>query len=195
LLESELNKFLDQNSRANRPKVVAKPKTGKPTSKVSTEESKRLIALEKELIELLFEGNEEIIGNIFDTIMPEDFTNKGLGALAKVVHYEYLKGIIEPAALIEKIEDEKLKNYVLSFTLGEHQISSTWDKMSSSGKVSKDPVKYTLDTLKKYQLMKIDEQIKSNDLKIENLGNDPEIIQLMKANDELRSEKKQLNAS
>ncbi len=43
--------------------------------------------------------------------------------------------------------------------------------------------------------MKIDEQIKSNDLKIENLGNDPEIINLMKANDELRSEKKQLNAS
>ena len=32
-------------------------------------------------------------------------------------------------------------------------------------------------------------------LKIENLGNDPEIISLMKANDELRSEKKQLSAS
>ena len=195
LLETELNKFLEQNKRANRPKVYAKPKNGKPSSKIITEESKRLIILEKELIELLFEGNEEIIGNIFDTILPEDFTNKGLGALAKVVHDEYLKGHYETAALIEKIEDEKLKNYVLTFTLGDHQISTTWDKMSSSGKVAKDPLKYTQDIIKKYQLMKIDDQIKSNDLKIENLGNDPEIINLMKANDELRNEKKQFKVS
>ncbi len=41
--------------------------------------------------------------------LPEDFTNKGLGTLAKVVHDEYLKGNYEPAALIDKIEDEKLK--------------------------------------------------------------------------------------
>ncbi len=44
---------------------------------------------------------------------------------------------------------KNLKNYVLTFTLGDHQISTTWDKMSSSGKVAKDPVKYTLDTIKK----------------------------------------------
>ncbi|MCB0732282.1 MAG: DNA primase [Ignavibacteriae bacterium] len=193
LLESELNKYLQINKKAIQPKPFSNVKDGKPKSQISSEEDKRLISVEKEVIQLLFEGNEEIIGNIFDTILPEDFTNKSLGKIAKVVHDEYLKGQYEPAALIEKIEDDKLKNYILTITLGEYQISSTWDKRSSSGKVAKDPIQYTLDTIRKYQIIKIDEQIKANEIKIENLGNDPEVLQLMKTNDELRKEKKELN--
>ena len=41
-------------------------------------------------------------------------------------------------------------------------------------------------------MLKIDNQIKFNDKKIENLGNDPEVIELMKSNDELRRKKKSL---
>jgi DNA primase len=195
LLETELNKYLEQNSRVIRPTQTVKSKNGKPSSQILSETDKRLFPLEKELVELLFEGNEEIIGNIFDTIMPEDFTNKSLGTLAKIVHDSYLEGNYNTASLVEKIDDEKLKNYVLSITLGEYQISSTWDHRSSSGKIAKDPIKYSSDTLKKYQLLKIDEQIKKNNLKIENLGDAPEVINLMKANEELRNEKRQLNSA
>jgi DNA primase len=195
LLETELNKYLEQNSRVIRPTQTVKSKNGKPSSHSLSETDKRLFPLEKELVELLFEGNEEIIGNIFDTIMPEDFTNKSLGTLAKIVHDSYLEGNYNTASLVEKIDDEKLKNYVLSITLGEYQISSTWDHRSSSGKIAKDPIKYSSDTLKKYQLLKIDEQIKKNNLKIENLGDAPEVINLMKANEELRNEKRQLNSA
>jgi hypothetical protein len=42
-------------------------------------------------------------------------------------------------------------------------------------------------------VVKIDEQIKTNENKIEKLGNDPEVINLMKANDDLRKEKKELS--
>jgi DNA primase len=195
LLETELNKYLEQNSRVIRPTQTVKSKNGKPSSHSLSETDKRLFPLEKELVELLFEGNEEIIGNIFDTIMPEDFTNKSLGTLAKIVHDSYLEGNYNTASLVEKIDDEKLKNYVLSITLGEYQISSTWDHRSSSGKIAKDPIKYSSDTLKKYQLLKIDEQIKKNNFKIENLGDTPEVINLMKANEELRNEKRQLNSA
>jgi DNA primase len=195
LLETELNKYLEQNSRVIRPTQTVKSKNGKPSSHILSETDKRLFPLEKELVELLFEGNEEIIGNIFDTIMPEDFTNKSLGTLAKIVHDSYLEGNYNTASLVEKIDDEKLKNYVLSITLGEYQISSTWDHRSSSGKIAKDPIKYSSDTLKKYQLLKIDEQIKKNNFKIENLGDTPEVINLMKANEELRNEKRQLNSA
>ena len=112
--------------------------------------------------------------------------------MAKIVYDDYLKGNVNIASLIEKIEDEKLKNYVLTITLGEYQISGAWDDRSSSGKVERDPVKYANDTIKKYQLIKIDEQIKANDKKIENLGSDPEVLNLMKENDELRKEKTNL---
>jgi DNA primase len=195
LLETELNKYLEQNSKAARSPQTVRTKNGKPASQTLSETDKRLFPLEKELIELLFEGNEEIIGNIFDTIMPEDFTNKSLGTLAKVVHDAYLEGNYNTASLVEKIEDEKLKNYILSIKLGEYQISTTWDQRSSSGKITKDPVKYSLDTIRKFQLLKIDEQIKKNNLKIENLGDAPEVINLMKANEELRNEKRQFNSA
>ena len=192
LLENELEKYLEQNRRISNREPNRRVKNGKPASKILSDEDKRLVYLEKELIELLFEGNDEIIQKIFNTISPEDFTNNSLSHLAKIVNESYLKGNFETAVIVEKIEDEKLKNYVLSISLGEHQISSNWEKMSNSGKIEKDPLRYTDDTLRKYQMLKIDYQIKINDKKIENLGNDPEIIELMKSNDELRKKKKSL---
>jgi len=195
LLESELNKYLAQNRASKGSNQQYKSRDGKPKTKIQSNGDKRLVAIEKELIELLFDGNEEIIGHIFDTILPEDFTNNSLKSLAKLVHDAYLEGNCDTALLVEKIDEEKVKNYIMSITLGEYQISSSWDKRSSSGKVSKDPLKYTMDTIKRYQLVKIDEQIKANDIKIENLGSDPEVRNLMKTNDELRKEKHQLNGS
>ncbi|MBK7104744.1 MAG: DNA primase [Ignavibacteriae bacterium] len=192
LIESELNKFLSQNKKNEFQSDQKITKTGKPNSVIKTEINTQLVNLEKELIHLLYDGNEEIIGKIFDAIQPEDFTNNSLRKLAGIVYDSYIKGNFNLADVIEKIDDEKLKNYVLTITLGEYQISSNWDEKSSSGKVEKDPLKFAIDTIKKYQLIKIDEQIKLNDMKIENLGNDPEVINIMKENDELRKEKTSL---
>ncbi|MCP5064625.1 MAG: DNA primase [Ignavibacteriae bacterium] len=193
LLESELNKFLDQYRKDSNRKSSNKSKTGKPKEEVSENGfDKKFRPLEKRIIELLFEGNEEIMGNIFDTILPDDFANKTLGSLAQIVHDSYLEGQHSTASMIEKIEDEELKNYILSLSLGEYQISSSWHKRASSGEIKKDPLKYSIDLVKKYQLLKIDEQILSNDKKIENLGNSSEVLELMKINDELRKEKTNL---
>ena len=190
ILEKELIKHLDQINKQDNVRSVRSVKTGRPVSKLKSEEDRRITLLEKELIDLLLEGNDEITGKIFDTLQPQDFTNLKLGSLAKIIYDYYLKGKFDTALIIEKVDDEKLKNYILSVTLGDHQISSSWDNRSSTGKVEKDPLKYTLDTLKKYQMLKIDNQIKKNDQKIEVLGNDPEVLDLMKENEELRKEKK-----
>ena len=192
LLESELAKHLNQIRRPTQTRPQNFVKNGKPSSQNTTEENRQIISLEKELIDLLLEGNDEIIGKIFDAVLPEEFTNKKLGALSKIIYDSYKEGNHDTAYIVEKVEDEKLKNYILSVALGDHQISSSWDHRSSSGKVEKDPLKYTDDTLRKYQMLKIDNEIKNNDRKIEILGNDPEVLNLMKANEELRGEKKLL---
>ncbi|MBK7980802.1 MAG: DNA primase [Ignavibacteriae bacterium] len=189
LIETELNKFLSQNKRAELQTEQRIVKTGKPGSQIKSEINTQLLNLEKELIHLLFEGDEEIIGKIFDAIQPEDFSNNSLKNLALIIFDAYMRGNFNLADVIEKIEDEKLKNYILNVTLGEYQISSTWDEKSSHGKVEKNLLKYANDTIKKYQLIKIDEQIKLNDIKIEKLGNNPEVIKIMRENDELRKEK------
>ena len=189
LIETELNKFLSQNKRAELQTEQRIVKSGKPGSQIKSEINTQLLNLEKELIHLLFEGDEEIIGKIFDAIQPEDFSNNSLKNLALIIFDSYMRGNFNLADVIEKIEDEKLKNYILNVTLGEYQISSTWDEKSSHGKVEKNLLKYANDTIKKYQLIKIDEQIKLNDIKIEKLGNNPEVIKIMRENDELRKEK------
>ncbi|MBI1933072.1 MAG: DNA primase [Ignavibacteriales bacterium] len=189
LIETELNKFLSQNKRAELQTEQRIVKSGKPGSQIKSEINTQLLNLEKELIHLLFEGDEEIIGKIFDAIQPEDFSNNSLKNLALIIFDAYMRGNFNLADVIEKIEDEKLKNYILNVTLGEYQISSTWDEKSSHGKVEKNLLKYANDTIKKYQLIKIDEQIKLNDIKIEKLGNNPEVIKIMRENDELRKEK------
>ena len=190
LLESELNKFLAQYRKDSYRKSTKRNKTGKPKAEVQEDNlDKKFRPIEKKIIELLFEGDEKIMDKIFDTVLPEDFTNKTLGSLAQIVYDSYLAGKHSTASMIEKITDEELRNYILSLSLSEYQISNSWHKRASSGEIKKDPLQYSIDLVKKYQLLKIDEQINSNDNKIENLGNSSEVLELMKINDELRKEK------
>ena len=152
LLETELNKYLEQNSKEqDRPKAVHKQKMENQLLKLLSESDKRIYSSRERINRTYSLKGMRKLSEIYSIqYMPEDFTNKSLGTLAKVVHDSYLEGNYNTASLVEKIEDEKLKNYVLSITLGEHQISTTWDKRSSSGKIAKDPVKYSLDTIRKY---------------------------------------------
>lgn len=193
LLEKELNKILSRNNKSNNFKSKAAQKNGEPQNKNLSKRERKVISLEKEIIHLLFEGNDEIIGNIFDTIMPEDFSNGSFKKLAQTVHDEYLKGNFSPAHLIEKIEDENVRDYILKIVAGEYQISESWHDRDSSGRVEKDPMNYAKDTLKKYQILKINEQILINNSKIETAGNDEEILELMMLNEDLRNEIKQLS--
>lgn len=195
LLETELNKYLAINLKTANKNLPTIVKNGKPSLNQKLKLEAINDPIEKELILLLFEGNETIIGKIFDSILPEEFKNKNFRKLAEIVHNEYLKGNVEPAMLIEKIDDDNLKNYVIKLTLGEYQISSGWDKKASTGKVEKDPIKYVEDTILRYQISKIEEQIKINNQKIENLGDDLEVIKIMKLNDELIKEKTALTSS
>ncbi len=191
LLETELNKFLKQYKKITSHKPANRQNKVNETqgNGEKTILDKKYRPIEKDFIQLLFEGNEEIIGLIFDTIMPEDFTNKTLGSLAKIVYDSFMKGNFSTAAMVEKIEDEDLKNYIISLSLKEYQISNNWHERSTNGLIKKDLITQTKDLIKKYQILKIDEQIIENNNKIENLGDDPAIIELMKLNDELRKEK------
>ena len=191
LLETELNKFLKQNKKfaSRKPANQRSKVTQAQENSEKTISDKKYRPIEKDFIQLLFEGNEEIMGLIFDAILPEDFTNKTLGSLAKIVYDSFMKGNFSTASMVEKIEDEDIKNYIISLSLNEYQISNNWHERSTNGLIQKDIITQTKDLIKKYQLLKIDEQIIENNTKIENLGDDPAIIELMKLNDELRKEK------
>jgi DNA primase len=191
LIESEVEKQLKlTQSRENRVNQRAIQSSVQKSIETKKElNGNGLTNFELEIIKLLFEGNEEVIGNICDHIMPEDFANPTFQKLAELVRKSYTNHIISPAAIIEKIDDAELKKFVLSMSIDREAISKKWEELNHSGNVEFNIVQYTDDVIKKYRIKKIDILIKKNNDLISSLENEVEMINLLKVNKELQEEK------
>lgn len=192
LIESELDKFLLKNADriqrvvAGSNNIAAQEKSkNKPAAN-----GNGLSSFEKEIIRLLFEGDEEVIGIICDNIAPEDFVNTTFRELANLVKESYLNHVVSPASIIEKIGDNEVKAFVLSLSLAQEVISRKWEDLNHGSTIEFDLIQYTRDVVKKYKLKKIDLQIKKNNDRIASSKNEDEIFNLMKENKELQNEKK-----
>lgn len=75
-------------------------------------------------------------------------------------------------------------------TMDQESISKRWDEYSHSGKIDRQFAKHTADLVKRYKVMKIDEQIFFNNKKINSNSSDKDIMELMKLNKELQAERK-----
>jgi DNA primase len=194
LIESELNKFLfqsrDKQERIER-NLQKLPQKGKNISEGKTASTGRVNPLEEELIWLLFKGNEQIIENIFDHIMPEDIENLKLRHLAEIVYESYKKNVVSPAALIDKIENEGARNYIITSTLNEEPISNKkWEDITDERKVNEGLIRHANDLIKKIQLNKINAQIRENNRMIEIEEDESKKMELLKTAKELQGEKK-----
>lgn len=193
ILETEMNKVLDELKRIeNKPErapqrnIESMPDAH--LNQQSTENKENLF--EKEIILLLLEGNENITGFIFDNIQPDDLSNPFYRKLAAEIYKLYLDDVVSTAEIIEKIEDEELRNYALKMSIGQVTISKRWDELSHSGKIDKQFAKHTCDVVKKYKIMKIDEQVEANNIKIKSVTDEKSLMELMKLNNELQTERK-----
>ena len=146
---------------------------------------------EEEIIRLLFEGVEEIQDLIFDNIMPDDLQNPDYKRLSEIVLENYKNDIVSPSAIIEKIEDDNLRNAALSLTLNDIAISAKHgEEITSAEVVKKNALRYAADVIKKFRITKINEEIEINKVKIKDAESDENILELLKLNRELEEEKK-----
>lgn len=196
LLESELDKVIKTQVKQDSVKQVIK--AGKPNKEKSSlhfatlePQSSINYVLEKELVKLLFEGNQEVIGLIFNHFSPEDFAFKYHKDLANSV-YETYKNSEELSAsdLIAKVSDEEQQAYLLEITFDKYSISKTWDELNPVFEDERLFYKFALDTVKNFKIAKIEEQISANHEKIELTDSEDEKIAIMKENMELEKEKK-----
>ncbi|MBI9070967.1 MAG: DNA primase [Melioribacteraceae bacterium] len=148
--------------------------------------------LERELIGLMFEGDESVIGHIFDNILPDDFNNKIYRSIAGVVYNAYRDHVHETSAMIDKIEDETLKSFVFRLAIEQESISKKWDDYT--GSYTKEYViKQSADDLvKKYRIEQLNKIIKRNNKTIEDLDDELAKLELMKENNELNLEKSEI---
>lgn len=199
LIESELNTFLQQqkekgtvsNARPEQRNAVQQTQSQLALASKATDEN----PYEKELIRLLYSGEEKIISHILDKISIENYNNHSLRKLAGIVQDGFSEQKFSPAYLIDKIEDEDLQEFIFELTLADESISKKWDELSYNGKIEKDTLDHALETIKNFLLFQIDQQIKLNNQFITDSKDERLHLEMMKRNQELQDEKKSLQGS
>ena len=116
--------------------------------------------------------------------------------LANVVFEEFNKNpSISASNLLESIGDEDLEAYVREIVFEKHSISGNWEESHPGITPEMILQKYVKDTVLRFKLFKIDEQIKENHRKIESSETENDALQLMMSNNELEKDKKLVRES
>lgn len=196
LIESELNIFLDQqnqksNAIGNRPEQRFEDRNAPEQFAISVKVENEN-PFEKELVRLLYSGDEKIISKIIENLSLENFSNHKLRKLAEIVHAGYEEQQYSPAYLIDKIPDEDSREFIFDLTLSDETISKKWDDFSYSGKIEKDTLEHATETVRNFHLYQIDQQIKLNNQFISDSRDERLHLEMMKRNKELYEEKKSL---
>ncbi|MCF6271044.1 MAG: DNA primase [Melioribacteraceae bacterium] len=194
LIEKELDNIFDLNTKKDYQSERRLERKAITTSDSiqSDSISESTLHFERELIELLLEGDEEIIEVIFDHIQPVDFQNNQFRSIATNVEKCYNKNDISPSAIIDSLEDESIKTLARSLTLGGEAISKRWDDYSDDGKVELNHLQKAKDIVRKYRVTIIDSLIKHNIHEIAVIEDDSVEIELLNENTELLKQRKLL---
>jgi DNA primase len=193
LIETELDSFLRQETKT--PVVHSEQKN----VNAATPQKLNLVPkpdvdnpFEKEMVRMLFSGDERIVGHIFDNVDVEAFSDHKLRALAEVVHDGFNEGKISPAYLIDEINDSEIRSFILDLTMADEAISKKWDEFSYNGKIEKDTYEHAAATVRNYRVFQIDLQIKHLNQIIAESKNEELAIEMMKNIKELQEEKRSL---
>ncbi len=194
VIESELEKFLKPSSDLN--KKTNPVLTTATAEKLSTDNrpieksGNADYNLERELLKLLFEGSKEITDVIFCYLKPEDFSFDIHQYLAQITHDVYLNGEdLLVNSIVDTIEDERVKSYLLELIFDKYTISKSWDEFTPSEPENVILKKIAIDSLKKFIGNQYDQKIKANHDSLEQTTDELERIRLMKLNKDLMQEK------
>jgi DNA primase len=199
LLENELERQLRGVKRFERSenRILERNKS-KDTSELLTNTAVDIspvkYALEKEILKLLFEADKTIAELIFKYLHSEDFASELNRELFEIIKVELenddSRGLFTSSGLISVLKDEAMESYVRELSFDKHSVSGDWEDRFPSITAELTMLKYAKDTVLKFLIERIDSNIKSNRREIELTENEEELLQLMKANNELESEKR-----
>jgi len=195
LLEAELDKALDFQKKQNRiqSQRIYKKEESQQESLIPSEKKTILphfYNTEREIIRLLFENNEEIIGLITFNVHEEDILVEMHRRIFEKVYFEYEnRGSLNPADLISLFEDD-VQSYLRELTIEKYSLSTNWEDLNPSITQEMIIKKYAIDLIVKYKQMQIDLQIEANVNAQENVDGEERLLELMKEKHELERRRK-----
>ncbi len=188
LIEREVTQYYEARAGEKSP-----PKRNRTNSTVNENEGntkKTESKFEIDIIRLLLSGNENIIGDIFDHIMPGDIRNTKLKEIAEIAYQAYMDDLYTPAAILERMNDE-LKEFAAELTFDKDAISRKWGTIESA-QTEKGSLKFVKDIILKFQLQNIDYQIQQINDDLKKAVDADQIRELLERNQILLDEKKEL---
>ncbi len=198
LLENELNRFLAGINKqlANDGKIKEREIEKKESFVLESQAVKEnpvLYNIEKELVKFLFEGEEDIIELMSKYLRSEDFSIEAHRQLAELVFSTFeSKNEIVAGSLIDKIDDDKLRTYILELTFDKYSISKSWEDINPGRTQEVVLKRMVLDTLKRFKSLLLEQELNSIHKRIEAAGSEEEKIELMKNIRDLRKEAEQI---
>lgn len=147
---------------------------------------------EQEIIILLFEGYEQITRYLLDHVDPDEFQIPYHKTLAHLVYNALVNDEpLEISRLLEKIDNEKLQEYLLEITFEKYLISDLWDQRKPENK-EKRFLKYASDLIKSFKLYHLEKEITENHLLLEKAEDEEAALELMKKGNLLHAKKKEI---
>ena len=195
LLETELDKaleFLKKQNRLQSQRIFKKEEMQSQTLILPEKKSisPQFYNTERELIRLLFENNEEIIGLITYNINEDDILVDIHKKIFNKIHFEYEnRGSLDPGDLISLFDDE-VQAYLRELTIERYTLSNNWEDLNPSITQEMINKKYAVDLIVKYKQMQIDIQIATNVSAQENTDSEERLLELMKEKHALEKQRK-----
>jgi DNA primase len=193
LLESELDKILIKENRqekTNKEKVQSNKVLPNKEIKITPE----VQFLERDIILLFLSGNSDLIRFIFSHISPAEFIIDINRKTAELVYNEFNeKNTFEIAAVIDKIENEELKDYLHKLSIDKYSISGSWEKLYPGKDNLSVLSKVCMDTMKKFKSMQIDNQIKDILSRVKDATSEEEGVELLHMLNQYNADKKRLS--
>ena len=195
LLETELNNALELQKKQNRlqsQRIFKKEETQSQTLILKEKKSipPQFYNTERELLRLLFENNEEIIGLITYNINEDDILVDVHKTIFEKIYFEYEnRGSLNPADLISLFDDDT-QSYLRELTIERYTLSSNWEDLNPSITQEMINKKYAIDLIVKYRQMQIDLQIAANVNAQENADSEERLLELMKEKHELEKQRR-----
>lgn len=200
LLEEELGKILKAISRDMVRDQERKARTRRDKDEMTVlsegkpvEISESNLRNERAIVELLFNGGEEIIQYIFQHLTIDDLEIEIHRNLARLV-YDALNAQEEiyAGALLDRIKNENEYNYLIELISDKFSVSRRWEDISDSAGDKKLSMKYVKDVVKKKRIEILNKLIAENFEKLQSADDEEEKISLMRNERELTDEKKTL---
>lgn len=187
-LENELFNLIHQKNYQEIKNVGSNKSTQQQPAKakssnITKNTKSKIYTIEKTLIKLLYEGDEQIMGEIFDNVLPSDFTDSFLQKLAEIALNAFKNDTYDSASLLAQVTDPIMQNFILELTLKEEAISNKWHDKSFEHDPKKLRYKECIDTIKQFQIYQIEKQIKALKEQLilaENAENTTEILDLIR---------------